>query len=401
MSRFELELAIRYLTWGRNRFAGFITWVSVIGLALGVLVLTVVVSVMNGFDGELKNRLLRTLPHITVADDVDAAQHDALSALPGLLHAVPYFQGTAVITQSGGVNPVGVFAVANAGPAYAELDAAMTSGSLAALVASDNGIVLGLPLALHLGLLPGDSVMMLVARADNGAVQPQILRFSLAGTFEMGYDQDYTLALLSFNSRSVAEWRELGEVGTQLRLADPLQAPAVAQQLAQLLPDSVVQPWTDSYGELFRAVRLEKFMMFVMLMLVVAVAAFNIISGQMMVVNEKRSEIAILQTMGARPGSIARVFLLQGMLIASAGVLVGLVLGLFVAFNINAVVGALESLLGAGLLDGSYFVRIPVRILVLDMVLIVALSWGLCILSAWLPSRRAAASNPVEGLHVV
>jgi lipoprotein-releasing system permease protein len=233
----------------------------------------------------------------------------------------------------------------------------------------------------------------------NESVAPKLLRFTLAGTFELGAEPDYSLAIVNLARLSRAQWQQLGDHGLQVQLHDPLQAPQLTAQLIRQLPQQRIDSWDSAYGELFAAVRLEKSMMFLLLLLVVAIASFNIIAGQTMIVNDKRASIAILRTMGGKAGLIRRAFLLQGIGIGVSGTVLGLLLGLLCAFNINDILQALQSITGMHLLDGSFFVEVPVLVLPEDLLAIALMSCGLCLLSAWFPARRAAQLDPVQGLH--
>jgi len=197
----------------------------------------------------------------------------------------------------------------------------------------------------------------------------------------------------------VADLNKVGTVGVRLTLTDPMLAESVSREIRIAHPSLEPQSWADSYGELFQAVRLEKLLMFLILLMVVAVAAFNIVSGQMMVVTDKRSDIAILRTMGAQDATILQTFLLQGVLISGTGIIAGLVLGIVVSNWITEIVDWMKAWFGFGLLDGTYLVEVPVLIKGVDLWIIGILSGLLCLISAWLPARRADDLNPIDGLH--
>ncbi len=400
-SRLAWSLARRLLTHGENRFARFVTWVSFIGLTLGVMVLTVVITVMNGFDGELKTRLLRAIPHITItgAGSEDPAYRVARQQA-GVDSVHSYFQGLGAISVGAQVQPISLYGVGDEGLAVLDYIAEhMVDGRLESLRGNAVGMLLGAPLARYLGLRVGESLLVLAVENRNESVAPRLLRFTLVGTFELGAEPDYSLAVVNLARLPGADWQQLGDFGLQVQLHDPMQAPRLAARLAAELPGEVIDSWDSAYGELFAAVRLEKSMMFVLLLLVVAIASFNIIAGQTMIVNDKRASIAILRTMGGKAALIRRVFLLQGVAIGVTGTVLGLVLGLACAFNINGILQALQNLTGMHLLDGSFFVEVPVLVLPADLLVIAIMSCGLCLLSAWFPARRAAQLNPVEGLH--
>lgn len=395
------SLALRYLKTRRRQFAAFITWVSLAGLALGVLVLTVVLSVMNGFDRELKTRILGTVPHILLpARSLSDPDIRRIMEMDVVVNAYEFFLGAGMVTRAGAVNPVAVYGVdPNDENTLAGIRSSMVFGRLEDLAGAGRAIVMGAPLAARLGLLPGDRVALVVSEPTPGGLRPVIQPFQLAGTFEIGAELDYSLVIMDRSDFPVADLQSVGTAGVRLTLTDPLLAEQVATRLESRFPDLRVESWTENYGELFQAVRLEKLMMFLILLMVVAVAAFNIVSGQMMVVADKGADIAILRTMGARAGTIRQAFLFQGVLISGMGIGAGLVLGVMVAYRITDIVAWMKRWFGFGLLDGSYFVEVPVLVLSNDLWLIAGLSGALCLFSAWLPARRAALQNPIDGLH--
>lgn len=393
-------IALRYLRTRKRQFAAFITWVSVAGLTLGVLVLTVVVSVMNGFDTELKTRILGTVPHLLLlgksTEDEDVVR---LALEPAILQKFNFFIGAGMVTRNGRVNPVSIYGIDAAGAvALEQIANNMTYGNLKDVTRHKRGIVLGSALAAHLGVLPGDSVALVISEPSAIGVQPKIHRFELVGTFEIGVELDASLVLVGISSLS-SNLDSIGSFGVRLMLADPLDVDAVSARIAAANPEWEMQSWSDSYGELFQAVRLEKAMMFLILLMVVAVAAFNIVSGQMMVVNDKRSDIAILRTMGASATTILKIFLLQGVVVSTVGITVGLLFGAILANYIGAVIATLEGWFGFKVLDVYYFVEVPSVVRVNDLLIIALISWSLCLFSAWLPAHRAALMNPIEGLH--
>lgn len=394
-------MALRYLRTRRKRFAAFITWVSLAGLTLGVLVLTVVLSVMNGFDHELRTRILGTVPHILLPGVQRAdARVDEIVALPGVTGGYDFFLGHGMLTSSGAVNPVTIYGLDPSDPtALRTFREHSVQGDPRSLAGPGREILLGAPLASRFALLPGDTVVLIVSEPGPSGLTPRLQPYRLVGTFEIGAELDYTLAVMAMEDFPIADLQSAGSAGVRLMLADPLLAERVSRAIAGRYPELAVESWTDSYGELFQAVRLEKLMMFLILLMVVAVAAFNIVSGQMMVVTDKRADIAILRTMGAEGRTILQTFLLQGVLISGAGIVVGLLLGVVVARRITDIVAWMKDWFGFGLLDGTYFVEVPVLVQGSDLGLIAALSGVLCLISAWLPARRAAALNPVDGLH--
>ena len=396
-----LTIAWRYLRTRKRKFAAFITWVSVVGLAMGVLVLTVVLSVMNGFDAELKERILGTVPHIVLPGKwmTDPGLAD-LSALEGVVGGYDFFLGAGMVTKNGAVNPVTVYGVdPSSRDSLEQVAAHMRYGKFEDLSGAGREIILGAPLAGHLGLLPGDSVALIVSEPDGDSLKPRIQRFRLVGTFELGAELDYSIAIVDLADIADQRLATMGTLGVRLTLENPLLAEGVAAMLAQAHPSWEIRSWSDSYGELFEAVRLEKALMFLILLMVVAVAAFNIVSGQMMIVADKRSDIAILRTIGAPAQTILQTFLLQGVVVSGIGIFVGLVSGVIAALWITEIVALMKVLFGFSLLEGTYFLEVPSRIRASDLWLIGLLSWGLCLFSAWLPAHRAAQMNPIDGLH--
>ena len=393
------SMAVRYLWGGRNRYARFIAWMSLIGLALGVLVLTVVVSVMNGLGEELRARILGTVPHalVATAEPEFAAR---LSTREDVLSAYPFFRSAGMVASGGAVVPVSLFALDfGDGDLLGQVDTHVNGGTLNRALAQPGAIVMGGPVARHLGLQTGDSVRLVLADAAGGAVQPRHKRFRLAATFDIGAELDHYLVLTRRDGFTDRERAVLGTDGVRVELRDPMAVAGFADDLRRGDPALSVETWQENYGELFQAVRIEKGLMFLILLLVVAVAGFNIISGQTVLVNDKRADIAILRTMGADTRLITGVFLWQGVAVATLGIAVGIMLGVLAAENIGYLMGVVERWLGFNLLDGSYFEILPSRVLAEDLLFIALLSWLLCVLAAWIPARRAARQNPVAGLH--
>ncbi len=394
----SLEIALRYLRTGRQGYVSFITWVSFFGLLLGVLVLTVVVSVMNGFDHELKTRLLQAIPHVVI-DDLAVLTKETFD-VPDVIARYPYFETVGMVGRGNTVQPVSLLGLDAAGlDAMQDVGTGMTSGDLHTLLVTPGNLVLGAPLARHLGVGAGDRVAVTLPATSGGKVRPQVLAFRLGGTFSLGSELDYGLVLVAMRDIPESIRASSGERGVQLRLKNPLDAERIRGMLQRILPEARITTWMERYGELFRAVQLEKAMMFVLLLLVVTVAAFNIISGQVMLIREKASAIAILRTMGARASQVSTIFLLQGIIIGIAGIASGLVLGVFATININHIVAALESLFGVSFLEGTYFVEIPYQIQPSDLGLIAGLAGGICLLAAWIPAQRAKRVHPIQGLH--
>lgn len=404
----NLWMAARLTLRGGRGFSRFVGWVSVIGLTLGVMSLTAVMAVMNGFDQELKQRLLGSVPHITLANAqptnglLEFAQTDTRVRQIG-----PYFQGFGVITQSGRAQPVTAIALTEAGfKAQPQLLNALSEGALALLEETPNGILVGAPLARALGTFPGDSLNLLLTVPRGESLGSTVLRAKVVGTFELGADPDYGLLLMSLAAKPIDTWGQLGQTGVRLQLHNALDAQSLVNSLAEApnlwqgQSEVVISSWVDEYGDLFQAVALEKTLMGTLLLLVIAIAGFNIVAGQLMMVSDKRADIAILRTMGADQSLVRNVFLLQGSLVGLVGTITGLAVGVLVAQYVNEIVDALEWLTGRHLLDGSYFVKVPSQIKGTDLLLTGLAAGGLAVWSAWLPAHRASQMNPLENLKV-
>lgn len=406
--KLNLWMAARLTLRGGRGFSRFVGWVSVIGLTLGVMSLTAVMAVMNGFDQELKQRLLGSVPHITLANAqptnglLEFAQTDTRVRQIG-----PYFQGFGVITQSGRAQPVTAIALTEAGfKAQPQLLNALSEGALALLEETPNGILVGAPLARALGTFPGDSLNLLLTVPKGESLGSTVLRAKVVGTFELGADPDYGLLLMSLAAKPMDTWGQLGQTGMRLQLHNALDAQSLVNSLAEApnlwqgQSEVVISSWVDEYGDLFQAVALEKTLMGTLLLLVIAIAGFNIVAGQLMMVSDKRADIAILRTMGADQSLVRNVFLLQGSLVGLVGTITGLAVGVLVAQYVNEIVDALEWLTGRHLLDGSYFVKVPSQIKGTDLLLTGLAAGGLAVWSAWLPAHRASQMNPLENLKV-
>lgn len=403
-----LRIGLRYARARRHQFlVSFISWVSLGGVCLGVAALITILSVMNGFEGELRGRLLALTAHATLPAPADPARLDELAgrarAQPGVVAAQPFVevQGLA----AAGAELAG-FTLRGVGRADGDTDralaAAMQDGTLAALVPGSRRIVLGRALAVQLGVVAGDPLTVLLPRTSaNGDLEPRIGSFTVAGTFEIGLaDHDAVLAIAAF-----ADVAELAGVaapaGVRLFYADPFDAPVRTGGIAAALGVSGASDWTREHAAYFRAIRLEKTMMTVILLLIVAVAAFNIVASLVMLVNEKSGDIAILRTLGLSRAGVVGTFLVQGTVIGWAGVAAGVVLGVTLARHAGAVAGGLEHLFGFTIFaaDVFYLTTIPSELRVADVVLVAASALAVTLLATLYPARRAAATAPAEALR--
>ena len=413
MTPYEIAIGLRYTRArrgsGRNRFIPFISLTSMAGIALGVAALIVVLSVMNGFQEELRNRILSVASHIElrglpVLEDPAPVERIALQN-PRVRAAAPYILGQAMLS-AGEINRGAL--VRGVDPAVedrvADIGRHMRSGSLESLKPGEFGIVLGAELARALGLRTGDSVVVIVPQGNVTAAGtlPRLKTFRLVGVFEIGmFEFDNGLALIHVDDARRL-YRVDGVSGVRLKLDDLFAAPSVARQLVAAMPVAVeVRDWTQSHANFFRAVQIEKRMMFIILTLIIAVAAFNIVSAQVMTVTDKQADIAILRTLGASPLSIMVIFVIQGALIGAIGTLLGVAAGVALALNIDVVVPALERLFNVQFLDKTvyYISDLPSDLQRGDVVTIAAIALLLALLATLYPAWRAARVNPAEALR--
>ncbi len=406
----ELFLALRYV---RSREAGFfvsfITLVSLLGVALGVAALIAILSVMNGFEGDLRARLLSLSAHATLvrADGgpLDGERIAALArAAPGVAGAAPYIELQALLVHGAEMSSASLRGIdpATEGTVTA-IGASMQEGRIADLVPGANRVVLGRMLASRLRVAVGDELTVMVpTTGEDGELAPRIRLFTVSGLFEVGMpDHDATLALGSM-ADVAALAHETGAAGVRLRYHDVFAAPAAARALAARLgPGYESRDWTLENASYFRAIRIEKTMMTLILLLVVAVAAFNIVAMLVMVVRAKRTDIAILRTLGLSPRGVVGAFLSQGLLIGWTGVLLGVALGVALAANASAVMAWLERTFRFRLFDSDvyYVTAIPSRIEVADVVTIAVVALVLTLAATIYPALRAARTEPADVLR--
>lgn len=411
ISAVELFIGFRYLrAKRRTRFVSFITLISLAGIALGVAALIVILSVMNGFEAELRSRLLSMTAHGYVTGDdgrVDdwRALQAAVVAAPGVAAAAPVVEMEGMIRTGRWLTAVLVNGVQ---PAYQQnLSSGFVNfieGDLAALDSDSDGILLGRILAYDLGVRTGDGVMLLVPRpAGDGMMEPILERFIVRGVFEAGI-QDHDAKLAIVHADAAARMLSYGDDVTAVRFRahDVMAAPAVSEALAKKLGGAFrTGDWTVENASYFRAIQLEKMMMSLILSLIIGVAAFNIVASLVMVVTDKTGDIAILRTLGMGPGDVVRVFFIQGAAIGWFGVILGVVGGLLLALNVPTLVPALEQFFGFQIMPGDvyYVTRIP-SIVEADNVVVIALAaFLLTSLATLYPARRAAKVNPAVALR--
>ena len=410
--RYELLVGLRYTrAKRRNHFISFISLISMAGIALGVAALIVVLSVMNGFQQELRARILAVVSHVQLSgpgnrlDDWRGVAAEARKH-PRVLEAAPYINAQGMLTHGQGVRGAIVRGVLpEAEERVADIGRHMRSGSLAALKPGEFGIVLGGELARALGALPGDKVALIAPQGNvtPAGVIPRLKQFTVVGTFEIGmFEYDSSLALLHLADAQTL-YRLGGAVsGVRLKLDDLFAARTVSAQLmAQLGADVFASDWTRSHANFFRAVEIEKRVMFIILTLIVAVAAFNIVSTLVMLVTDKQADIAILRTLGAAPGSILQIFVVQGAMIGVIGTLLGVAGGVLLGLNVGTVVPAIESLLGFKFLakDVYYISDLPSDVQLRDVLTIGLVSLAMSFVATLYPSWRASRVNPAEALR--
>jgi lipoprotein-releasing system permease protein len=413
LSPFELAVGLRYTRTRkgahRNAFISFIALISMAGIALGVAALIVVLSVMNGFQHELRTRILSVASHIEVRGlpvIVDwRPVAETARADPHVVASAPYVVGQGMLSV-GDVNR-GVL-VRGIDPlleeTVADLGSKMRRGALADLKPDEFGIILGAELARGLGLALGDSVVLITPQGTvtPAGTLPRVRSFRLVGVFEVGmYEFDSGLALVHLDDAKRL-YRLEGVSGVRLKLDDMFAAPAVARELARMLPADVeLRDWTRSHANFFRAVAIEKRVMFIILTLIVAVAAFNIVSAQVMVVTDKQADIAILRTLGAAPSSILTIFVIQGALIGVIGTLIGVIGGVLLASNVDVVVPAIERSFNVQFLDKSvyYISDLPSDLQQADVLTIAAIALALALVATLYPAWKAARVNPAAALR--
>jgi lipoprotein-releasing system permease protein len=393
-------------------FVSFITWVSLLGVAVGVAALITVLSVMNGFESELRTRLLSLSAHATLSAAGGAPIPDwqariaQLQGAEGLAGAAPYLDTDAMLkgqpSMSGailrGIDP-------QLESTVSAFDASMREGRLSDLSAGSNRIILGRMLAYQLQVGVGDTVTVMISGGNAGGTEtfvPRLQDFEVSGVFEVGLQEhDGVLALI--NLKDAEAFRKLdGPTGLRLKFDDVLQAPRLARlAAARLHPPLQVRDWTEENQAYFRAIRIEKTMMGLILLLIVAVAVFNIVATLVMVVNDKRTDIAILRTLGLSPRGVLAVFITQGVLIGWAGAALGVGLGLALALNVDVIVPFLEQNLGFHIMDPDvYYVSgIPSELHPPDVVRIAAAALLLTFAATIYPSWQASRTPPAEALR--
>ena len=409
---YEWLIGTRYLRSAHRRgFVSFVALMSVLGLTLGVATLIVVLSVMNGFEKELRTRILSVTSHATLMGlngsltDWQSIQRAALRH-PGVLAAVPYIEEQAMLASGKHVAGSSIRGVLPDEERKATgLASHMTAGHIEDLQAGQYRIILGTALAHELNARVGDSIVLVApeATATPTGVFPRMRRFQVTGLFQSGmYEFDRGLALI--HMEDAARLYKLGDrvTGVRLALQDPAHAGATVRQLALGLGGGFyVSDWTLDHASFFRSIQTTKTMMFVILLMLVAVAAFNIVATLVMIVKEKQTDIAILRTLGAGPPNVLAAFAIQGVMIGLAGTVLGAVLGVVLSDNLQSIIDALQRLIGVQFLDASvYFMsELPAYVERGDLLRICSVAFALCVLATIYPAWRASRTAPADALR--
>ena len=409
---YELMIGLRYTrAKRRNHFISFISLISMLGIALGVTALIVVLSVMNGFQTELRGRILAVVSHVQISGangdmaDWEAVAKQSLTE-PRVLAAAPYVQEQGMLSFGQSVRGAIVRGILpDLEDKVADFRSHMKEGSLDSLSPDSFNIVLGSELARALGVYVGDRLTLIAPQGvvTPAGVVPRLKTFTVSGLFEVGmFEYDSGLALIRMEDAQRLYRLEDRVSGVRLKLDDLFKAREVVRQLASRLNTAAyLSDWTKSHANFFRAVQIEKNMMFIILSLIVAVAAFNIVSTLVMAVTDKQADIAILRTLGASPGSIMGIFMVQGALIGFIGLALGVAGGVALALNIDVVVPFIERLLGTELMSKEvyYISSLPSELQWGDVLTITGLSFVLSLAATLYPSWRASRVNPAEALR--
>lgn len=409
---YELFVGLRYTrAKRRNHFISVTSLVSVLGTFIGVTALITVLSVMNGFDHELRDRILGVISDITVSGVDGPLRHwqqvaTEVKTVPGVVGMAPYVQGQGMLTTgraSSGVLVRGI--LPSAETQVTDIGRKIVAGSLNALQPGQFGILLGRDLAWRLGVDVGSRVTLIIPQGEvtPAGLLPRLKRFTVVGIFNFDeYEYDSGLAVIQLDDAAKLYEMPQGISGLRIKLSDVYQAPALSDAMSDRLgPDVRVEDWTQQQANFFQALKTEKTVMFVILFLIVAVAAFNIVSTLVMVVTDKEAEIAILRTIGASPGSIMGIFMVQGAIIGIIGTLIGAIGGVTLALNVTSIVPFIEHLFHVTFLPKSvyYISELPSELKWSDVITVTSVSLVMSFLATIYPAWRAAQTQPAEALR--
>lgn len=409
----SLYIGLRYTKAKKhNHFISFISLLSVLGIALGVLVLVTVLSVMNGFDEQIKEEVFKMVPQVTLSDLSSGIEEtncleETLSSLSSVTNAQPYVSGQGLIQYTGATRPVFVMGI---NPSYAdsliELSNKVIQGSFEKLSPGNYGMVIGQSTAYKLGASVGDKIVLLTPELNwsIAGVNPRLKQFTIVGVYHASSSFGYDDSLVFINLKDSQTLYELGSkvTGYQLKLKDPYRASDVASSITSNIPSSMqVSDWTQQYGGFFEAIAMEKTMMFLILLLIIAVAIFNLVSMLVMLVNEKQSDIAILRTLGMSRSTVVRIFVIQGTLIGFVGTLLGVALGVLLSLHVTEVVSLLQSLLHMQFISADiYFLDyLPSKLQWTDVGVIASVTMLFSFLSTLYPAYKASKVQPAKALR--
>ena len=410
---FEVWIAYRYIKFKqKNSFISFISITSMVGIALGVSALIIILSVMNGFQDELRTRILGVASHIEITSSNNTLTHwedltKKLHESPDVKGSAPYVDGQGMLVSEYGSQGIMLRGIASELEGNVDdLEKKVKVGKLSDLKPNTFNMILGIDAAKQLGIVVGDKVNILIPQGSYtpAGTFPRMRQFNVVGIFEIGmYEYDSGMALM--NLEDAQKFLQMNDAvsGLRVKIDDLFLAPIVAKRLSNNLSESgvfYVSDWTKKHTNFFAAVQMEKRVMFIILMLIIAVAAFNIVSTLVMAVADKRSDIAILRTYGAKPKSILYIFIIQGSLIGVIGTISGVFLGTVVALNIHAIVPFIEHLFNVQFLskDIYYISEVPSKLLINDVSAIASISIMLSVLATIYPSIKASKSSPAEAL---
>ena len=395
----------------RNHFISFISLISMVGIALGVAALIVVLSVMNGFQKELRSRILGVAAHVEISADNNLLMNwqkvaGVAAKNPQVVASAPYVLAQGMLSLDQSVQGVFIRGILpDEESRVADIGRHMKKGSLANLRPGEFGIVLGSEVARSIGASMGDKVILIAPQGQvtPAGILPRLKQFTVVGIFEVGmFEFDSGLALIDLNDAQRLYRMGDAVTGVRLRLRDLDLAPQVSEQLSGKLPnEDIVTDWTRQHANFFRAVKIEKNVMFIILFLIVAVATFNIVSTLVMMVTDKQSDIAILRTLGSSPASIMKIFVVQGALIGVIGTVLGVFFGVVIASNIDVIVPFIEKVFHTHFLakDVYYISEVPSSLEGADVISITVLSLFLSFFATLYPSWRASRVNPAEALR--
>ena len=406
----ELYVGLRYMRAKRsNHFISFISLMATLGIVLGVAALIVVLSVMNGFGTELRGRILDVVSHVTITEGFTGLRRweqadTTVSKQAHVLATAPYIEGQGMLLRGRNASGVAVRGILpEREKAVSEITSKIQAGDLSALTPYGKGIVIGNALAKRLGVKPGDRLALVAQQGGSDQLSPNLLRLTVVGLFNLGmYQYDNAMVLIHLNDARQL-FRSGEEVsGLRIKLDDGELAPAVGRHLSQVLGSHYrARDWTQQHRNFFVALQDQKRILFIVLMMIVAVAAFNIVSTLIMMVTDKRADIAIMQTLGFSTGTITSIFVIQGALLALAGTLSGAVIGVVLAWNVETLVAGIEHLLGFNFLAADIYpmTDLPAEVIWGDVGMIVGTTILLGIVATIYPAWRASRVQPAEALR--